>query len=225
MRAPHRSFVAVVPTAARRAAGLITACALAFGGLTGCDEAEKLLGAADSGPSGVVLEGDPETRIADLEGEQVEAICAAFYAAATRQVPPETRCAVVGIPAGLGGEGDPATGCADAVSTCVSVSAVGGNPLPDLPLGGCFLQQADPTCEGTLATLQPCLDSMADTAVGQLRANLTCALATTPGVPIPSLEAPEADGVEACARFTATCPSFFGESGGGSDAGVGDAGR
>lgn len=222
MRAHH-----VHPGTARSRRTSLALFALLIGpAVTGCDEAKSLITGPDAGPTGVQIEGDPETLLTALDATQVNALCTAFYQATVRQTPPETRCAVVGIPAGVANGGGTAggelTACEDAVSTCVQVSAVGGQALPELETGSCFMRQPGEGCTATLGTLQPCLDAMADSAVAQLRATLSCNLADLSSVVIPSVEAPDPDGVEVCARFTATCPDLFGSPS--SDMGTGDMG-
>jgi hypothetical protein len=182
--------------------------------VTGCDEAKSLITGPDAGPTGVQIEGDPETPLTELDDTQVDGLCTAFYQAAVRQMPPETRCSVVGIPAGVangdGTAGGELLACEEAVATCVRVASVGGQALPDLVTGACFMRQPGEGCTATLGTLQPCLDAMADAAVGQVRATLKCNLADLSTVQIPAVEPPDPDGIEVCARFTATCPGLFG---------------
>lgn len=210
MRAPQTA-----PNARRRRGTIAVLLALStLPALVGCDEAKSLITGPDAGPSGVQIEGEPETRIATLDATQVNGLCTAFYQASVRQTPPETRCAVVGIPAGVangdGTAGGELLACEEAVATCVRVASVGGSALPELETGACFMRQPGEGCTATLADLQPCLDAMADTAVGQLRATLNCNLADLSSVTIPEVTPPDPDGIEVCARFTATCPGLFG---------------
>lgn len=190
----------------------------------GCDDIKDAIGAPDAGPQEVVFEAPPETRIADLDAEGVAAVCAAFQSAVVRKVPPETRCVTVGLAAmgapGETSEAEARSACEEAVVTCTQVARVGTGRLPDLPAGPCpFSQVEGDGCEGTLATLKPCLDTLADTAVAQLRQTFTCDLAGTIAVPDVQVEVPDPDGSQACAVFVAGCPEFFGEGGGATDQG------
>jgi hypothetical protein len=186
---------------------LIALIALTF---TGCDAAESVLrGNADAGPSGVVVEAEATTAVAELDAD---AVCVAFYQAVTRQVPNATRCVVPGLIAGADAdEGGAQAACTSAASTCTRVASLGTGALPDLPSGPCIFTQPDPdACDATLELLQPCLDAMADTATGQIQTSLTCALADTTGIPDVQVNIPEADEVQACAAFGVVCPGFFG---------------
>ena len=198
--------------------------------LPACDDADSLLnGGADAGAQEVVFDVPLTTPVATLDADGVDAVCAAMYGAVIRQVPPETRCVPAGIIAGGDSEGADAARaqCTDAVTTCVRLASIGTSALPDIPAGPCTFSRVEAeTCDATLETLKPCLDTLADTAVGQLRANLTCVLAGTLDVPVPMIEIPSADGVQACAEFTLRCPGFLGgmtPDAGAPDAGPGDA--
>ncbi|MCA9544931.1 MAG: hypothetical protein KC613_11095 [Myxococcales bacterium] len=179
----------------------------------GCDEAKRALAGPDQGPQEVVFEQPLETPVATLDGGGVSAVCVAFQSAVVRQVPPETRCVPAGIIASGQSDGDPQASCAEARDTCTRLVRLGTGELPELPAGPCPFQAVDAeTCSATLATLKPCLDTLADTAVGQIRETLTCALAGNADLPDVQVEVPDADGVEACAAFTAQCPGFLGRA-------------